>query len=67
MIRLKTMIKNSLFDTNLEVAVTAIIIVGILEAIALLKGVDGTMFGAAMVALGGIIGWVCKSYHTRKK
>lgn len=57
---------NKPFDTHLEIAATAIITIGVLETIALLKGVDGTMFGAAMVALGGIIGWVCRAFHSKK-
>jgi len=58
---------KNLIDTELEVALFAIFGVVFLETIALLKGMDGIMFGAAMTALGVIIGWVCKTFHFRKK
>jgi len=47
-------------DTNLEVAALGIVAILFLEALALLKGIDGTMFGAAMAAIGAIVGWVFK-------
>jgi len=55
------------FDTDLEVAVLAIVVIAFLETIALIKGMNGAMFGASMVALGGIIGWVCKTHRDRIK
>lgn len=63
----KKRIKNQWFDTELEVAALGIIGIIGLEVIALLKGVDGIMFGAAMAGIGTIMGWVFKSYRTRKK
>ena len=57
---------KQLFDTNLEIAALAIFGVIVLESIALFRGVDGTMFGAAMVCLGAILGWVYKGYYSRK-
>ncbi len=50
-------------DTPYEIAALGIITILFLEGLALLKGVDGTMFGAAMAGVGIIIGWVCKTYH----
>jgi len=55
--------KKPQIDTPIELAALAIGGVIILETIALLKGVDGVMFGAAMGALGIILGWICKTYH----
>jgi len=55
------------FDTELEIAALGIVGVIILEIIALIKGMDGTMFGATMAAVGAIIGWVFKGYHTKLK
>ena len=54
-------------DTEYEIALSAIIVIGILELIALIKGADGIMFGSAMTALGVIVGWICKGIHTRSK
>ena len=36
-----------------------------LEGVALWKGVDGAMFGAAMAAIGGLMGWVVKHFQTK--
>jgi len=55
------------FDTELEIAALGIVGVIILEIIALIKGMDGTMFGATMAAVGAIIGWVFKGYHNKLK
>jgi len=52
--------------TDNFVAITAVIVICVLEALALFKGVDGTMFGASMAALGVVIGWVCKSKSAKK-
>jgi hypothetical protein len=60
------MIKQ-LVDSELEIALFGLIIVGILELCALLKGIDGTMFGASMAAIGVITGWVFKTYNSRTK
>ena len=57
--------KPQIIDTTLEVAVIAIAGVIFLETIALLKGLDGLMFGSSMTALGVIIGWICKTYHKK--
>ena len=55
------------FDTELEIAALGIVGVIILEIIALIRGMDGTMFGATMAAIGVIIGWVFKGYHIKLK
>jgi len=59
-------IKGQWFDTELEVASLGIISIAGLETVALLKGVDGVMFGAAMAGIGTIIGWVYKGYRSKK-
>ena len=58
---------KQLIDTELEIAAFGIATVLILETIALIKGVDGVMFGSAMTAVGVIMGWVFKGFSTRKK
>jgi len=58
---------KQLIDTELEVAALGITGIVILEIIALMKGVNGTMFGASMVAIGTIIGWVFKGYLQKRK
>ena len=42
------------------VAIFAIIVIGSLEAYALSKGIDGTLFSAATAGIGGIVGYVLK-------
>lgn len=54
-------------DTELEVAGLGLVSILALETIALLKGVDGTMFGAAMAGIGAIVGWVFRNYSSKKK
>ena len=58
---------KQLIDSELEVAALGIIGIVTLEIIALVKGVNGTMFGASMVAIGTIIGWVFKGYLQKRK
>ena len=58
---------KQLVDTELEIAALALLAVVFLETLALVKGLNGTMFGASMIAIGGIIGWVFKSYQAKKK
>lgn len=58
---------NQWFDTELEVASLGIFSILALETIALIKGVDGVMFGAAMAGIGTIIGWVFRGYRNHKK
>ena len=57
----------SSIDTELEVAALGIFAIIVLETIALLKGLDGTMFATAMTGVGVIVGWVFKGYSTKKK
>lgn len=61
----KKKINLSLIDTELEVASLGIIGIIGLETIALLKGVDGTMFASAMAGVGAIIGWTFKGYRNK--
>jgi len=58
---------KSFVDTELEIAFLGIIGIIGLEVIALLKGVDGIMFGSAVGGVGAIIGWVFKGYSLKKK
>jgi len=60
--------KSQIAD-ELIVAVIGIITIFILEITALLKGIDGTMFGFSVGGIGGIIGWVAKmfQYSLKKK
>ena len=62
----KKIIKN-LIDTDLEIAALGILSILFLEGLALFKGVDGTMFGASMVGIGGIVGWVFKGITKKIK
>lgn len=57
---------NQFFDTDRELAALGVFAVIFLETIALLKGADGVMFGAAMAAVGVIIGYVFKGYRLKK-
>lgn len=64
------MLKNifkQLIDTELEIAALGIITILFLEFAAIIRGIDGTMFGAAMAAIGVIIGWVFKGYSKKQK
>jgi len=58
---------NQLFDSELEIAASGLIIIGILEIIALIKGIDGSIYGLSMATIGVIVGYVFKRYNTRKK
>lgn len=49
---------------ELKVAAFGIAIIGILEGLALATGVDGTMYGATMAAIGGIVGWIFKNIRS---
>jgi len=44
----------------------AILSIFILEAIALIKGIDGYALGLAFSGIGGIAGYLVKSYTCRK-
>ena len=55
--------KNTIFDrelNELEIAVIGIGAIFFLEVIALLKEIDGQLFGLAIGGIGVIIGWVFK-------
>jgi len=49
------------------VPIIAIISIATLEAIALLKGIDGALFGIAIAAISGLGGYQIKSLQTKKK
>jgi len=59
--------KTDIFDTELEIAALGIIAIVVLEFAAIVKGIDGTTFGAAVAGIGGIIGWVFKGWHYKRK
>jgi hypothetical protein len=63
------MFQDQKIADELIVAIIGIITIFILEGIALIKGIDGTMFGLAVGGIGGIIGWVFKMFQVsmRKK
>ena len=46
--------------TKYVVAGLAIIVIGLLEAYALSKGIDGTLFSTATAGIGAITGYVLK-------
>ena len=55
-------------DAELKVAIFGIVAILFLEGFALYQGLNGVMFGSAMVGVGGVIGWVFKSYrHKHQK
>lgn len=43
------------------IALVGILVIGLLEALALYKGIDGTIFSAATAGVGAIVGYVLKS------
>ncbi len=51
---------------QLQVATFALAVILTLEGFALHKGVDGAMFGAAMAAVGGIVGYMFKSFQIKQ-
>jgi len=59
--------KNKPFDTELEIAALGVFAVIVLETIALLKGINGIMFGSSMTCIGVIIGWVFKTLKVKNK
>jgi len=61
------MFKNIQIADELIVATIGILAIFILEIIALLKGIDGQMFGLAVGGIGGIIGWVAKMFNDSMK
>ena len=56
-----------LINTELGVCTLGIFAILILEFFAIARGIDGTMFGAAIAGIGGIIGWVAKMQHYRRR
>ena len=54
-------------DSELKIAAGGIAAIFLLQTLALIKGVDGVVFGLSMAGLGGIIGWVFKNYHNKRK
>ena len=57
---------SKLIADELIVATIGIFLIFVLEIVALLKEVDGYMFGLAAAGIGGIIGWVFKTIYKRK-
>lgn len=46
---------------KLIVPCVAIVVLGALEALALCKGIDGTLFSSIVAVIGGIAGYTVKS------
>jgi len=60
--------KRAIIDFDeLEVAVLGIVCIFLLEIIALIKGIDGTIFAAGISGIAGIVGWVAKMFHYKTK
>lgn len=53
--------------TDLKISALGIGGIVILEGIALLKGVDGTMFGSSMAAIGAVVGWTMREWHRKNR
>lgn len=51
---------------NTELVVTAIILIAILEAIALMEGIDGTVFTMTIAAITGLAGYTLPSPFNKK-
>lgn len=49
-----------------ETIIIAIACITILESIALMKGVDGAIFGIAIAAISGLVGYQVKSQREKK-
>lgn len=45
----------------------AIVVIGILEVVAMFKGIDGALFGLAITAVAGLGGYQIKSYLDRRR
>ena len=50
-----------------NVVMVAIICISVLEAIALMKGINGTYFSIALAVIAGLAGWVIPSSLLRWK
>jgi hypothetical protein len=61
------MFKNLQIADELIVATIGIIAIFILEILALLKGIDGQLFGLAIAGIGGIVGYVIKGVSKKRK
>ena len=53
--------------TELSLIFLALIAIFVLESIALMKGVDGVMFGSCMATMGGICGYLIKAFIKNHK
>jgi len=53
--------------TELSLIFVALIAIFILESIALMRGIDGVMFGSAMATIGGICGYLIKAFIKNHK
>ena len=56
--------KQDIFESEWFVGALLILasFIVLLEVIALIKGIDGTMFGVAMAGLGGLGGYLLKGF-----
>ena len=44
-------------EIDWRIIITAIVVIGALEAIALIKGIDGVLLSTALVIIAGLAGW----------
>lgn len=51
---------------ELNLILTAILAIAFLELVALIQGVDGTMFGTATAGIGGVAGYLIKGFFKKK-
>ena len=49
-----------------SVVITAIIVLGILEAVALFNGINGTLFTLIVAVIAGLAGWTVPSKYLNK-
>lgn len=61
----KSIIEKIFEREELGVATIGILAIVVLEIVALMKGVNGMMFGTAMAGIGGIVGWIFKGYQAK--
>jgi hypothetical protein len=49
------------FKQGLVLGIIGVILIAFLETLAMMKGIDGSMFGFAIGGIGGVIGWFFKT------
>jgi len=64
---MKRKTKQQIEIIELSLIGLALIAIFVLQSIALMKEVDGMMFGSAMVTIGGICGYLVKAFIKNHK